>query len=204
MASRKSLSVEEAIDIVYNYDSGDELILESDSSDGESEEDEPAVSGAVQVSEDIPDTSSSYHPLSPNFAANVGLNVDITNSDDMISFVNVFITDEFFEFICDQTNLHAEQVISAAPHPFMKYSLVQTWKPVTVPELKQFLRLVFVTGIIEKPDLKIYWTVDPVFETPIFFQKLHSGTISKVFCHLSDSSQYKNNTERLSNYRKTR
>jgi hypothetical protein len=37
-----------------------------------------------------------------------------------------------------------------------------------VPELKQFLGLVFVTGIIEKPDLKMYWTVDPVFETPIF------------------------------------
>jgi hypothetical protein len=48
MASRKSFSVEEAIEIVYN-DSGDELIPELDSSDNEIEEDEPAVSGAVQV-----------------------------------------------------------------------------------------------------------------------------------------------------------
>jgi hypothetical protein len=137
------------------------------------------VSGAVQVLEDIPDISPGYRTPSPNFAANVGLNVDTVNSDDVMSFVNLFITDEFFEFICDQTNLYAEQIISAAPRPFTKYSLVQTWKPVTVPELKQFLGLVFVTGIIEKPDLKMYWTVDSVFETPIF-SKLCSGTISKV------------------------
>jgi hypothetical protein len=86
----------------------------------------------------------------------------------VISFENLFIIDEFFEFICDQTNLYAEQVISAVPCSFTKYSLVETWKPVTVPELKQFLGLVFVTGIIEKSDLKMYWTGDPVFETPIF------------------------------------
>jgi predicted fused transcriptional regulator/phosphomethylpyrimidine kinase len=96
MASTKSLSVEEAIEIVYNDDSGDELIPELDSSDSESEEDEHAVSGAVQVSEDIPDTSPSHRPPASNFTANVGLNIDIANSDDVISFVNLFITDEFF------------------------------------------------------------------------------------------------------------
>jgi hypothetical protein len=125
MASRKSLSAEEAIENLYNDDSGDELIPLLDSSDSESEEDETAVSGAVQVSEDIPDTSPGYRPPLPNFAVNVGLNADITNTDDVMSFVNLFTTDEFFKFICDQTNLYAEQVISAAPRPFTKYSLVQ-------------------------------------------------------------------------------
>jgi hypothetical protein len=57
MASRKSLSVEEAIEIEYNDDSGDELILELDSSDSENEEDEPAVSGALQVTAHLHPTS---------------------------------------------------------------------------------------------------------------------------------------------------
>jgi hypothetical protein len=39
-----------------------------------------------------------------------------------------------------------------------------------VPEHKQFLGLVFVTGIIEKSDLKMYWTGDPVFGNPEFFK----------------------------------
>jgi hypothetical protein len=157
------------------------------------------VSGAVQVSEDIPDTSPGYRPPSPNFEANVGLNVYIVNSDDVMSFVNLFITDEFFEFICDQMNLYAEQFISAAPRLFMKYSLVQTWKPVTVPELKQFLGLVFVTGIIEKLDLKMYWTADPVFETPIFSKTMFRNRFESImsFLHFSDSSQYENSTDRL-------
>jgi hypothetical protein len=56
MASRKSLSVEEAIEFIYN-DSGDELTPELDSSDGESGEGEPAVSGAVRVIIDLHPTS---------------------------------------------------------------------------------------------------------------------------------------------------
>jgi hypothetical protein len=43
------LSAEAEIEIIYNDDSGGELIPQLDSSDSESEEDEPAVSGAVQV-----------------------------------------------------------------------------------------------------------------------------------------------------------
>jgi hypothetical protein len=199
MASRKSFSVEEATEIVSNDDSGDELIPELDSSDSESEDDEPAVSGAVQGSEDMPDTSPSYRPPSSNFAAKVGLNVDNANIDDVISFVNLFITEEFFEFICDQLNLYAEQVISAVPCPFMKYSLVQTWKRVTVPELKQFLGLMFVTSIIEKPDSKMYWTVDPVFETLIFSKTMFRNSFESIMSllHFSDSSQYENSTDIL-------
>jgi hypothetical protein len=147
----------------------------------------------------MPDTSPSYHPPSSNFTVNVGLNVDIANSDDVISFVNLFITDEFFEFICDWMNLYVEQVTSVVPHPLMKYSVVQTWKPVTMPELKQFLGLVFVTGIIEKLDLKMYWTVGPVFEIPIFSKTMFRNHFESIMSllHFSDSSQYENNTDRL-------
>jgi hypothetical protein len=57
MVNRKSLSVEAAIDIIYNDDSGSELIPQLDLSDSESEEDEPAVSGAVQI-------IVHFHPIS--------------------------------------------------------------------------------------------------------------------------------------------
>jgi hypothetical protein len=33
---------------------------------------------------------------------------------------------------------------------------------------EEICRLKFVTGITDKPNLKLYWTEDPVFETPIF------------------------------------
>jgi hypothetical protein len=59
------------------------------------------------------------------------------NTDGM-SFVSLFFTEQFFRYVCDQTNLYASQVISAALRLFTKYSLVQTWVLVTVSELKNF------------------------------------------------------------------
>jgi hypothetical protein len=68
-----------------------------------------------------------------------------------------------------------------------------------VPEQKQFFGLVFVTGIIEKPDFKMYWTVDPVFETPIFSKAMFRNRFESIMSllHFSDSSQYENSTDRL-------
>jgi hypothetical protein len=58
---------------------------------------------------------------------------------------------------------------------------------------------VFVTGIIEKLDLKMYWTVDPVFETPILSKTMFRNRFESVtsLLHFSDSSQYENSTDRL-------
>jgi hypothetical protein len=71
-------------------------------------------------------------------------------------------------------------------------SQFQTWTPVTVSELKAFLGLVFVTGIIDKPTLNIYWSEDPVFETPIFSKTMVRNRFESIlsFLHFSDSSRY--------------
>ena len=85
-----------------------------------------------------------------------------------MSVVDLFFDNDFFIFLCDQTNLYARQVITVVPQPFTKYSTFLSYTPATVLEMKKFLSLKFVTGIIKKPDLKLYWTKDIVFSTPIF------------------------------------
>jgi hypothetical protein len=52
--------------------------------------------------------------------------------------VKIFITNDLLEYVDDQTNLYDSQIIRAAPWPFTKHSLFETWAPVTVPELKKF------------------------------------------------------------------
>lgn len=78
-------------------------------------------------------------------------------STDAISFLILFLPKNC-QYVCDHTNLYANQVIGAAPRPVMKYSLVHTWVPGTVSELKKFLGLMFVTGLMNKPNLKLYYT----------------------------------------------
>jgi hypothetical protein len=70
------------------------------------------------------ETSPSCCLLLPQFAAN-DMNTDIEN-EDVMSFVNLYITDNFHEHVCEPTKLYANQVISAAPHPVTELSLFQT------------------------------------------------------------------------------
>jgi hypothetical protein len=85
-----------------------------------------------------------------------------------MSFVNLFITNNFSEHACEQT------------------TQFQTQTPVTVPELKRFLGLMFVTQTINKPALKLCWSKDPVFKCQCF-KKTIAQTTLKVFCHFSTS-----------------
>jgi hypothetical protein len=111
--------------------------------------------------------------------------------------VNLFITSNFLEYVCEQTNVYVNQVISAAPCPFTKHSQIQTLTPVTLPELKKFLGLMFVNGIISKPTLKFYWSEYPVFETPVFTKTMTRNHFESIwpFLYFNDSSKYDINNQ---------
>jgi hypothetical protein len=99
MARRKFLS-DEQLEILFNDDSGDELIPELDFSDSDSdcgnENSETLVHGAeVSESESVLDTSPTYRPILPNFSSNVAVNVYIENPEDIMSHVYLFFTDSF-------------------------------------------------------------------------------------------------------------
>lgn len=146
--NNKSVTEDEVLEILYNDDSGDELIPWDSESDGENASDDEEI--VRVVNSDDPD-SPFFRPKIPDFTARSGI-TDIVNrpiSDDIMFFVNMFIDNDFFEFLCDQTNLYADQVILAAPRPFTRYSLYQTWTPVSVKEMKKFLGLILITGIIK-------------------------------------------------------
>jgi hypothetical protein len=68
MARRKFLSDDEQLEILFNDDSGDELIPELDISDSNSDcgnENETLVHDSAEVSESelVPDTSPNYRPI---------------------------------------------------------------------------------------------------------------------------------------------
>ena len=145
--NNKSVTEDEVLEILYN-DSGDELIPWDSESDGENASDNEEIVRVVNIDDS---DSPFFRPKIPYFTARSGI-TDIVNrpiSDDIMFFVNMFVDNDFFEFLCDQTNLYADQVILAAPRPFTRYSLYQTWTPVSVKEMKKFLGLILITGIIK-------------------------------------------------------
>jgi len=74
----------------------------------------------------------------------------VENEADVMSYFDHYIPPELIEKVVDQTNLYAQQ-IAKMPHPVIKHACSEEWKPVTVIEMKKFLGLIFVTGIVRKP-----------------------------------------------------
>ena len=49
------------------------------------------------------------------------------------------------------------------PHPITKHARSEERKPVTVIEMKKFLSLILVTGVVSEPKLELYWSMRGIF-----------------------------------------
>ena len=72
----------------------------------------------------------------------------VENEADMLSYFDHYITPELIETVVDQTNLYAQQQIAKMPRPVTKHACSEKWKPVKIIEMKKFLGLICVTGIV--------------------------------------------------------
>jgi len=77
----------------------------------------------------------------------------VENEADVMSYFDHYIPPELIEIVVDQTNLYAKQQIAKTPRAVTKNARSEEWKLVTVIEMKKFLGLIFVTGIVRKPKL---------------------------------------------------
>ena len=112
-------------------------------------------------------------------------------SDKPVDFVELFLCDELLLVIVDQTNRYAEQCIAVLDELRLPYSRVNAWQPLTLVELKQFLGLLFLTGIIKKPSIAEYWSVDVALETPYCGATMPRDRFQLIwrFLHFSDNRE---------------
>ena len=126
----------------------------------------------------------------PQYRLNSGCTQDMTNKTP-IDFFQLFVTDDILEAIVEQTNLFAQQYIDS--HELSRRSRVQQWakSPHDVVELKKFLALIIIMGLISYPSIEDYWVSWP-FATPTFSSILKCDRFSLLmrFLHLNDSSKY--------------
>ena len=93
------------------------------------------------------DTEPKIHEFTADTALQVLLDPNIVT---LLDFLNIFLTNEFFQLISGQKNLYAESYIEANPeNPTSK-----TLSPTTPNEIKLFLALYLLTGIVRKPQIK--------------------------------------------------
>lgn len=85
-------------------------------------------------------------------------------------YAGLYLTDQILNGIVVETNRYATQLIAEKEQngTLKDKSRLQNWKPVTLDELKKFLALVLLTGLVRKRSYAEYWSTDILLNTPVF------------------------------------
>ena len=79
---------------------------------------------------------------------------------NMIDFLDVFLDEEFCNMIATQTNLYASPF--REKHNILpRSSRAPNRKGITNDEMRQFIALQVLTGIVKKPEISQYWSTIP-------------------------------------------
>ena len=106
-----------------------------------------------------------------------------------ISYFDLYFTEEIIEKIYKQTNTYARQYISRYIATLKMHSVVHHWKPTDAAEMKTFLGLCILMGLIHKPKVSLYWSKDELYNTPIFGQIMSRTRFQLIlkFLHFEDN-----------------
>ena len=141
----------------------------------------------IGMSIDGDDSSNSL----PECTQHLGCTSNMTNKAP-IDFFQLFFTDIILKSIVDQTNLFAQQYMEG--HELSHRSRVQQWvcSVHDLAELKRFLALIIIMGLISFPSIKDCWVTSWPFATFTFSSIMSRDRFSFLlrFLYLNDSTKY--------------
>ena len=126
------------------------------------------------------------------FRGQPGIHEDTSNFSPINCF-ELFIGDDLLNHFTIQTNMYAAQFLASHPN-LPRHSRYRSWHDTNPSEMRQFLGLLLLTGIIQKPSLHHYWSIDVLYETPIFRSIMTRNRFQNLlkFFHLNDNAQAPN------------
>ena len=117
------------------------------------------------------------------------MKVRIKNDADPMDFFNLYTTPEIIELFVIETNWYAQQYIALKGDTIKEHSNVKNWKETDTHEMRTFLGVLLLMGIVYKPRMTLYWSTDEIFSTPIFSQVISRNRFFLLlkFLHFSNN-----------------
>lgn len=106
-----------------------------------------------------------------------GLKINISEDCSPRNIFEVLFDDHLFEKICEWINLRALSVIG---NVIPKHSTMNKWKPITPDEFRRFLALCMLMGNIQMPNIKRYWSKNPLYDHPIFGNTMSRNRFEQI------------------------
>ena len=115
-------------------------------------------------------TCGNYRPRNINFQGNEGLQIPIRQDAEAIDYLNLYLTDAVIDKLVTETNRYAEQYLNAHRNNLPPKSILHYWEETNADEMRCFLGVYILMGIIHKPRVWMYWSTDQFYSTPVFGQ----------------------------------
>lgn len=102
-------------------------------------------------------------------------------------FVQLFVDEEFFQRIVDESNRYHQQHIQTETKP---------WKDINVEEFKRFLGLIILMGQSVNEEID-YWSDDPMKDTEIFAKTMSKNRFNQIWNSLHFGSKEDQTSDKL-------
>ena len=107
-------------------------------------------------------------PAIPVSTGQPGLKVPVSGTK-AIDYYRLYPSDDLVEHFVTETNHYASQTVVTIG-PQKQFTQLKKWREADGPEMKKFIGLVLLTGLVSKPSIESYWSTLPILYTPIFSQ----------------------------------
>lgn len=134
---------------------------------------------------------SSYVPPYRQFTGNSpgpkGIAVGVT---DPLACFHLFLPHETYDELVKQTNLYADQQRALKGD-------TTSFVPITKPELMAFIGINIAMGVVSLPNLKHYWTTDPILSHSWFGTIMSRNRFSQIlrYFHIADNTSAPNRSD---------
>jgi len=121
----------------------------------------------------------------------LALFVNLTADSHLVEFVNLFLTDDVLTLFVTETNRFAEQFISNSR--LKPKATAHSWHATDQAEMKKFLGLLLLMGVVKEPRVEDFWSTDPATA----MQAFNNTMIRDMFELLLKFWHFCNNDEQL-------
>ena len=131
-------------------------------------------------------TPAELQPASFPFTGNCDIKASIDGNSTELDIFQLFVTPELLVDIATESNLYFSQ--NPQPKSSTRHDL--PFSDTTAEELKVFLAVSIMMGVVRKPELHLYWSRDGMLETPFFRKTMPRDRYTKMMANL----HFKDNT----------
>ena len=118
-----------------------------------------------------------------------GITIDVVNPADELEYFQLFFDETLVKMIVDQTNLYAAQYMEDHGADMKQRSRATKWVDTDSKEMRVYLALLLLQGIVQKPVVTDYFSKRASIETPFFAKTMNRDRflLLSKFLHFSDN-----------------